>query len=252
MTKAFVCLSAVGSPGSQLVWEKLDSNGTTSFQKPPQGTELLFVVTHPDLGIKFVKTTATDVVPQVVELDLSGGVDVELETRDGSEAVSGVHIELWPHGADDVILDKNTNASGLSTWKRLQSGKYAARLSRPGYWTAQPEFTVTGGGLQTLQIRRRGNAKLSLRDSSGAPIAGSTFTLHSTEFDTTVAAWRAQGRLSAESVQLTTNSQGEATVIGIPNGEYSWSVTAPDGTPLSGVIQVPKGEWASATAQLTD
>ncbi len=233
-------------------WRRLDSSGKAFFFAPPTD-QLRVALYHPELGEQSELFTLGHESSKRIEYRAKPMYPVILEVLDDAQPVTGV---LWRGGAPGTIhslLDGRTNSAGQTGELLLGEGPYTVALSRNGYWPIEETIEVTApGGQQTLQLRRLGNLRLIVKSDTGVPLAGASVSLTSQEFETSVADWRAAGRLTAEAVQLTTNALGQAGVSGIPHGSYSWTVSLPGGSMSSGPCTVPAGTWGEVTVYMAE
>ncbi len=244
LAKGNLRVGIVGSTSRAMTPIATRGDGSALFVSPERGP-LLIMYSHPDLGVQFEVMDFKPSGEQTLELVLKDLPKTTFEVRDGSQPVSGANWALGLFGGPERLRSGIVSDSGRSAVTALTPSKYVVRLGKAGYWTVTHELEIAGDALIPLQLRRRGKLRLSLRSSAGQAISGATFALYSTEFNTTAAEWRAQKRLAADAVQLTTDAQGKAQVVGIPHGEYQWSVRLGDGSLRSGVTVVPAGEWGA-------
>jgi hypothetical protein len=228
-----------------------DEDGLATAYRPA-GDEfvLMYLVRNRMLHVR--PMTREESYEGTVELSLGRGRDVELEVLDGQQPVAGALWQLSPPCIRMAVMDGRCSEDGRSGARNLSDSTYRVTLSLPGYWTAEHEVTISSSGTIPLQLRRRGNLRLSLLDSSGAPSPGTGIGLRSLEFGVAVDEWLAEGRLSGETTRLVTDAAGVAEVVGVPHGEYEWTATLPSGETGRGVVVVPRGTWGAAELRLGD
>jgi len=88
--------------------------------------------------------------------------------------------------------------------------------------------------------------------SGGAQITGVNVDLRSLEFDVPVHEWLESGKLTDDAVVLTSGVQGKVIANGIPRGAYRWTVIKPDGTTLTGTVEVPPEATAFEAINLAE
>jgi hypothetical protein len=90
-----------------------------------------------------------------------------------------------------------------------------------------------------VTMRRLADAELIVIGPQGLPVSGANVLLSSSEFAEDVSRWIQEG-LVKTSTGLTTNLNGRIQLTGLPNGQYSWSVTLA-GTTAAGTFSLPPG-----------
>jgi hypothetical protein len=218
----------------------------------PAGEELSLMYMVRNQLLRTWRVSREDSFAGTVELKLGPGWQVELEVVDGQSPVPGALWQLCPPGIRGSLMDGRCGDDGRSGVRDLGGGDYRVLLSLPGYWTTEHEVPITSSGVIPLQLRRRGNLRMTLLSSGGTPLPGVAVRLRSIEYGVGVEEWLAAGKLSAETTQLVTDAGGVAQVVGVPHGEYEWSAVSPSGEVSGGVLSVLPGEWAAAELSLVD
>jgi hypothetical protein len=214
--------------------------------------DLMVSVRHPVLGLGYAPVTMSPDGTTQVTVEAGGGLPLELLVRDIEGPVSAVRCMLIPKDVITRGYQGDSDAGGSLRYEGMPPHTYTADLDRYGYWPVEHEFEFTGQPLIELPIRRRGNFEATVYGVGGAQVSGVPIALHSLEFDTPVSAWIESGRLSSGWVNLISDVQGQVSAEGIPRGAYRWSVTRADGTPLSGVTEVPPGGTATELISIAE
>jgi hypothetical protein len=240
--KAWVFVGATSGDSHWVCTLKADSRGTAEFR----GLDLdsVRICAHEaGLGLsrKDIQLSTSKVLD--VEMILGDGEDLVVVVSDGDDLVVGAELRAVPDGfKTDSVLSGSTNQKGTKTWPSIAHGDYRIRLSRYGYWPTTHTIHFTGQPSTPLPIRRRGKLEAIMTSQSATPIPGALLTLHSAEFDTTVAAWLAEGKLESSAAALQSDAEGRVFAHGIPHGVYDWTATAPDGSRATGRITIPPGD----------
>ena len=209
-------------------------------------------VRHPELGLGFETVTMNPEGTTQVTVEVGNGLPLELRIRDLDGPVPAVRCMLIPKGVTTRGYQADSDATGALRYPGMPPHTYTADLDRYGYWPVDHEFEFRGEPVIELPIRRRGNFEATIYGAGGAQIHGLTVDLHSLEFDTPVSTWIESGRITSESGNLTSDVQGRVFAKGIPRGAYRWSLTKPDGSELSGVVEVPPGATANEVILLEE
>ncbi|MBI5435398.1 MAG: hypothetical protein HZA52_21365 [Planctomycetes bacterium] len=226
----------------------LDEQGEVEFAWPPCADVVLSVLgNHPRLACK----VHIDEQPeQVVRLGPDATLRVQL--RDGATPLRGYRlaavepVSVWP------LAPGYTDSSGTATWECVGATAYEVRAEDQGLWSARVSLLARDPSEppQVLQVRRTGRVVLDVRGSLGEAVAGARAVLTSAEFGESTDQWLADGRLG--SVEPESDTAGRVAFVGLPNGEYAWSVTAADGRASSGTVAIPPAGEARVEALLAD
>jgi hypothetical protein len=212
--------------------------------------EVVVSVRHSVLGLGLKTVAMQDEGLTEVTIEVGNGLPLELRVRDVEGPVPAVRCMLIPKGITTRGYQGDTDVNGALRYDNFPPGRYIADLDRYGYWPVDHELEFRGEASIELPIRRRGNFEATIYGLGGAQVTGVPVELLSLEFDTPVSAWLEAGKLSSETARLTSDVQGRVFAKGIPRGAYRWSLAKPDGTTLSGEVQVPPGGTASEAISL--
>jgi hypothetical protein len=135
----------------------------------------------------------------------------------------------------------STNAEGSVQRAALGEGSYFIACDRADCWPVKirKQLAEEEHAVVDVTMRRLADAELIVIGPQGLPVSGANVLLSSSEFAEDVSRWIQEG-LVKTSTGLTTNLNGRIQLTGLPNGQYSWSVTLA-GTTAAGTFSLPPG-----------
>ncbi len=244
----------VAVPGSRSAWAgsaRTDSRGRAVICLPPDNT-ILFHVLFPGGGGKSdirPDFPADPHEPLRVRVEVDSALRVRLEDR-GTPALGVAPALRSPSGFRFLYLS-HSGPDGVSESGPIPSGSYTLDVFGQGYWESLVPIAVGPGGTEvTIPIRRLGGLDLRVVGAEGLPVAGSSWILHSAEFETDVADWVRKGRVLAGAEGMVSGAEGTLSLSGLPNGPYRYFVRAPDGRTAGGELEVPPHARTEVTATL--
>jgi hypothetical protein len=216
--------------------ERTGTDGLVTLVTPCD--ELVFHLIDPALGARMGVRVPRARPGETLDVELDAPYALRIRLVDGQAPVSGTRILLEHAATGQNVGISAPDSRGIIRWDRLGAGRYRATLAAPGYWSASSEVDVVGrlDPIRDVQFRRLGDLRVEARDTSGQPVAGARLDATLAGFGS-LAEWRASGRIDAT---LTTDADGVVEVHGIPNGDYAWTLTTPDGATRTGEVNVPR------------
>ena len=187
---------------------------------------------------------------EVIELELAAHEHWHAILRDGAVPVSGVSCRLLARNSALAVGHDTSDAEGHISWEPLNRGDYDFFADHPNYWPTSATLGTTEETPHVIQVRRRGDLRVTVRTAGGVKAPGASVRIVSDEFETDVTQWVQSGLVSASPASLTTDEDGELVLEGLPHGEYRWTVEHPASNAVSGSATVPRGQLASLTATL--
>ena len=180
------------------------------------------------------------------EVVLSSEASLHLGALDGDVPIVGVlaRAQVSSLGPRWSVLGYSDDA-GRVLAEQMGAGVYTVSLNHAECWPVTVECRASiPPELQRVQIRRLGSLGFTLSTPEGAVVRGLRLELHSIEFDTDVANWIQEKRVSSRS-GLVSDAQGEIRVHGLPRGSYRYRVATSQGETVEGLCEVPPGALAS-------
>ncbi len=179
---------------------------------------------------------------EVIEVKFAPRGELRLHLVDEMTPLKGITCQL---SASDnrnvkVAYPLSSDAKGNVTFERLGAALYGLELKAPGVWKKKVSLEVQPRATQrTIQLRRTGSARFQVTGRTGTPQPSTLIELTSTEFQTTLQTWIAEGRVQTSPASMTTAAEGTLLVPHIPHGAYRWRAISPDGEVLEGELEVP-------------
>jgi hypothetical protein len=223
------------------------SDGWASFKGLP-ADELLLNVAHPILGARY--SIPMEASTKELEVVLDARSSLTLTLLDGDVPLAGAATRIETQSGVTLTDARETDASGIVRYELLGAGHYRLSCRRADCWPAFVDEELEGGEQASLsvQMRRLGDLELVFLNREGLRVSGLAVELRSSEFDTDVASWIAEGRVRS-TTGMSTDSSGAIRVEGLPRGRYEWSVTMA-GTPLAGSVVLAPGPGMPDTVAL--
>ncbi len=166
-------------------------------------------------------------VPITVTMDAESRFTISI--TDGLLPLSGIDVYCNAAGTKFYLPSLATNAAGQITWPSISAGPYEISVEDPVLWPLTREINVSGADTQvSLDVRRRGNLLLTVRNEFGTAVSNAAVSLTSNEFSQSVSTWLADGLINTSTGTLRTDDSGKLRVSGVPNGEYSLNVNGED------------------------
>lgn len=197
---------------------------------------------HPDLGV-----AVTQPLPSLgsasstftVVLNPRNALKVKVQDR----STVGTAIAVFAEDSNGVswgLGAQATDDTGVATWSAVSVGEYRATVVHPGWWQQAFNVTLTETSpVVVLQARRVGSAVVQVVSVLGNPVAGARVDVRSEEMNAWASEWVGSGLVSASDANMLTDSAGHLRLDGLPNGDFEWRVTPPNGEPLTGRVNVP-------------
>jgi hypothetical protein len=205
-------------------------------------SELFVNVFHFSIGLRPSELVQISASPRAtVEFVLAPNLSLVVRLLERNHP--GAYVEAWAKDSRGLSYGLGTrfsDADGIVKWGPVSPGDYRVSIAQPGYW--QTEQAVHLGNASdpiTIQVRRLGSLQTSIVDRYGAAAPGVELELQSIEESASVADWIHSGAVPSPPNGLVSDAQGHLRVDAIPNGDYRWSVKRTDGSPLTGVVNVP-------------
>jgi hypothetical protein len=187
---------------------------------------------HPGRGYDLGKLV--DVPPyseDPIEIVFSPENAIELQLMDGLDPLPAVSCRLVEDHVSYTLPAAASDATGVVCWKAIGSGRFRVQVQQAGLWPPDASVEALPAGQRTeVQVRRLGDLDVSLARASGGSTAGMVLELESFEFQTSVATWIAEGRVTSSTGSLATDVQGRLSLTGLPRGTYAWSAEEQGGT----------------------
>ncbi|MBK7876292.1 MAG: carboxypeptidase regulatory-like domain-containing protein [Planctomycetes bacterium] len=197
---------------------------------------------HPDLGstsVKIVELPRDRTEP--LELVLDAPLELRVQVLDHAARLPGIELFARDLGrSEDGLGPGTSDAAGLAKWSQVAAGTYEVSVVHPGVWPDSARVEVNDSEEPVpFQVRRLGHVQFRVSTTLGNPVRGARFELHSVERGASVATWIAEGAVPSPVNGLVTDERGELAVRGLPNGEFRYRATLPNGNVLDGVVIVP-------------
>lgn len=175
--------------------------------------------------------------PVVISLADLSALRLRLDDRGFACAGVAVRVVLDDGSGVDSL---QTDDAGRAVTQPIGNASLFVDVDDIGYWPVHHALPNPHTDAElVVPLRRLGGVRFEARAPSGAAVPGATIELRSLEFGSGVAQWIAEGKLAAPSGGSTTDVTGVLVLDGLPNGEYEWRATAPDGSVASGTTSVP-------------
>ncbi|MCK6445781.1 MAG: carboxypeptidase-like regulatory domain-containing protein [Planctomycetes bacterium] len=141
---------------------------------------------------------------------------------------------------DFLIHEVWSDASGRAVSLPYGDERGVVVVDDIGYWPIRFELPYPRSEDEVVvPLRRLGGVRFEARAVDGAVVPGAVVELRSVEFGASLQDWIAEGKFTAPSSGFVTDASGVLIVDGLPNGDYEWRATAPDGSQASGIANVP-------------
>jgi len=232
-----------GAPGS-LGWLQsftTDAQGEASVPDigPGPVTISVFNVDHGVLPCTPI--SAADAKGGVLEIMLPRGTDVDVEFRDGADALQGVEMELRDSCGAAMSGGRSlAGPDGRVHLTHLAPGDYRVLVDHPGIWRTEHPITVTATSTNfTVQLRRLGSARIHAKSGAGNPVEGASVELVDVLTGASVANWIEKGEVVPPENGLRTDAGGTLVINGLPRGSYRCVLTSPSGATLERSLEVP-------------
>jgi hypothetical protein len=184
---------------------------------------------------RYLVDLTVDEDPIVVVTRPPASVGVSLVTRD--TPIPGVVGVLLTTRCPFPVARGLSDPGGRILFDGMTQGDYLLRVNSAGYYPS--EIAVNSDQEVTVEIRRTGALEIDAT-LGGLPWAGVSIELAYPEFPGLLADW-ARSRDLEQPVVLTDQS-GRASLEGLPEGTYTWTVAGGE-LPQAGIVQVkPLGQ----------
>lgn len=175
--------------------------------------------------------------PVVISLAGLSAVRVRLDDRGFACAGVALRVVLDDGSGVDSL---QTDEAGRAITQPIGNARLFVEVDDIGYWPIHHALPYPRTDAElVVPLRRLGGVRFEARAPSGAAVPGTRIEMRSLEFGAGVDQWITEGKLATPSEGLTTDVAGELVLDGLPNGEYEWRATAPDGSIASGTTFVP-------------
>ena len=155
---------------------------------------------------------------------------IELQVMDGVNPLPGVYCKVYEEHGAFGLTRLTTDSEGVVRWGNLGAGRFFFEAESAELWPVRvPVEARPVGERVDVQLRRLGDLELKLFDGLGAPLRDAGFDLTSLEYGESVEDWVAAGRVSSSTGGLRSGSDGVVTLVGLPNGAYSWQLNGAQG-----------------------
>lgn len=197
---------------------------------------------HADHGVTAVRIVELPRDPtRPLELVLDARLALRVQVMDHTTPLGGIELYARDEARfENGLANATSDPTGLATWRAVSAGAYEVAVVHPGLWPDRARIVVTEANPPVeMQVRRLGGAEFRVTTALGQPVRGVRVDLHSLERDVSVAKWIETGAVPAPGGGLITDEQGRLTVRGLPNGDFSYRATLPNGSVIDGSVRVP-------------
>jgi len=219
-----------------------DPEGACLFTGIPART-VLVSLEHESLGR--LLGAPIDGAAQAAELVLGSEAGLHLVVADGAMPIPGVEARALVSsiGSRWSLLGYSDEAGRVRAGP-LGEGRYTVSLAHAECWPVSLEVEARADPPpHAVQIRRRGSLALVLVNPEGVFLGGRPLELLSEEFETDVARWIEEGRVTSR-IGLVSDAAGEIRIERLPRGPYLYRLPTSSGEVLEGRCEVQAGELA--------
>jgi hypothetical protein len=201
-------------------------------------------IIHPDYGKVFGIPVELATAPDPLELRFDTEATLAVQLVENGQPQAGVQVRVLGGSGTYIVGWVNSDAEGVVRVPHLGAGTYDLTVLHPGYWQHGASIAASDASTPTpFEVYHLGTLRVTAKSIGGAPVSGFAVELEHARLGS-VADWIATGRVQAPSGSLATGPDGSLVINGMPRGNYTWSATLADGTPLSGEIAVIQGQVA--------
>lgn len=161
--------------------------------------------------------------PTTITLDAHSNATATV--ADNGFPISGLDIYCKAARTEFYLPTIATDATGTLTWSNISAGPYVLEIEDSALWPLTREIEVSGDETHVdVDVRRKGNLLLTVRNELGTPVSDAVVSLTSNEFSTSVSTWLASDLVLTSTGTMRTDESGKLRVSGVPNGEYTLDV----------------------------
>jgi hypothetical protein len=204
------------------------------------GAEVFAHLAHPTRGYKLGIPVTLGLPDEIVELVFEEPVTTELVlVRATGPLVEGGGGRVFDRRFTRSISGPVSDDQGRSIWTNLAPGEYAFVFDDPGYWAIQQPITIAAGAAPTtVTLYRLCNLDVEVT-RAGVPASDVHVRLKRTDGNTPLARFIEWGQIHSSTGGVTTGGDGRFRLEGVAEGNYEWSIDAPEGpVQAHGVVQV--------------
>lgn len=242
------------SPNNSAWWtEQLETDAAGESTANGFAFDRIYVALyHPAYGLRpseLVEALRGDRAP--IELTLAPKYYLRVALLDGTAPVVGLQVLATDHrGIGWGLASGYTDDNSIAIWGPVSAGDFKVEVQHPGYWPTEQLIHLSGDGNPIpMQVRRLGNVDLAVKNNYGNPATNVAIDLNSLEQGQWVSTWIQSGLVPTPTSGLVTGEDGHVRIQGLPNGEFRWRATSPNGGIVEGTVQVPPN--GTAQVQVT-
>lgn len=213
-----------------------DETGRVEFVHPPY-TQLEAILNHPDIGYATgipIELSGTPGEEHVIVMPDRVGLRCRLV--DQGVALPGIRVRVMAPDRRYIMAFFSSDDEGLIEGPGYCEGNFLVMVDQARYWSSEMLVRCTDADEPVdIQVHRLADVTFDVRSTSGLTVRGRAVQLHSLEFDTDVAAWIAEGLVSAPG-GMVTDSAGQLELTGLPRGDYRWRVVNSAGVATEGLV----------------